>query len=168
MRFENNAFWREGVRITIILAISLGLALVVNVKHPMGLPLHLNKVKRPGIPGWVWAKLHHTHPRSALEQVAKGRGTLVDVRDAKEYRNDHAQKALNLPYHDFNNTYPHFSQTVPVGEPLFIYCYGTACGLSPRVAKRLLALGYTNLTIVKRGYEAWKKSGLPIEDGIKG
>jgi rhodanese-related sulfurtransferase len=163
MRNLKTAIVHDLVRIMILLLSSLVLAIIVNTLHPMGLPLLLTEVKRPGIPTWVWNQLRYTDVQTAFQEVSTGGGILVDVRDRDDYQEGQARGAINLPYHGFEEAYPAFANKVSKKEHLFLYCYGTQCGLSARVAKRLLVLGFKNLTIIEHGFEAWKKSDLPID-----
>jgi rhodanese-related sulfurtransferase len=151
------------VRLMVLLLSSLVLAIIMNMMHPMGLPLLLTEVDRPGIPRWIWKQFRYADVRSGFDKVSTGPGTLVDVRDRDDYRKSHAAGAINLPYHGFEEHFSAFAKKVSNKEPLFIYCYGTQCGLSARVAKRLLVLGFENLTIIKQGFKGWEKSNLPIE-----
>ena len=155
------------VRLMTLLLSSLVLAIIVNMMHPMGLPLRLTKVNRPGIPTWIWNQLRYTDVQTAFQEVSTGNGILVDVRDKNDYQKGYARGAINLPYHGFEEAYPAFANKVSKKEQLFLYCYGTECGLSARVAKRLVVLGFENLTIIKQGFEAWKKSNLPINEKIQ-
>lgn len=152
------------VRIMFLLISSLVLAIIVNSIHPMGLPILLTNVKTPGIPTWVWNKLDISDAQTAFEEVSNGSGILVIVLDRNDYQNGYDQGAIILPYHEFEEYYPTFSKKVSKEEHLFLYCYGsTHCVLSSRIAKRLLILGFKNLTIITQGFGAWKESNLPID-----
>ena len=156
------------VRLMTLLLASLVLAISINMMHPMGLPLRLTKVNHhPGIPNWIGEQFHYTNVRSAFDEVSTGHGTLVDVRNKDDYRESHAVGAINLPYYGFEEAYPAFAKEVSKQQNILIYCYGTGCALSPRVAKRLVVLGFKNVTIIEKGFEAWKKSNLPINEKIQ-
>jgi rhodanese-related sulfurtransferase len=156
---------QDFVKIILILVTSLILAIVVNAIHPMGLPIRLNKVKNPGMPEWVWNKLKSIDVKTAFDEISNGRGILVDVRMEKDYKNEHVQGAINLPYYEFEKFYPDFVKKVSKEEPLYLYCYGGVnCVLSSRVAKRLLVLGYKDLTTIRQGFSAWKKLNLPTDN----
>jgi rhodanese-related sulfurtransferase len=92
---------------------------------------------------------------------------VVDTRDAQDFRREHLPRAISLPYHGFNEHYPQFAASVPKDRPLLLYCYGTDCGLAARVGKRLIAEGYTQVTILRNGIEAWKAANLPLERSEK-
>jgi len=152
------------VRIMFLLFISLILAIIVNKIHPMGLPIRLTKIKSPGIPIWVWNQLHFTDAQTAFEEVSIGNGILVDVRDMSDYQEGYAQGAISLPYRGFTDYYPAFTNKVSKEDRLFIYCYGSRYSvINILSAKRLLVLGFKNLTIIKGGFMAWVTSGLPID-----
>ena len=88
---------------------------------------------------------------------------VIDTRDEPDFRKQHIPGAVSLPYHEFNQRYPHFAESVSEARPLLLYCYGTGCGLAARVGKRLITRGYTDVTILRGGIEAWKAGNLPLE-----
>jgi len=95
--------------------------------------------------------------------AARGENVLlVDVRERKDYEQSHARGAVSLPYHGFDTTYPEFASRVPLDKRILLYCYGTKCGLSARVATRLVERGYTRVVIVRNGFDAWTAAGLPV------
>jgi len=151
-------------KILLVLLASLVLAIIINSFHPMKLPLWLGEVNRPGIPKEIWKKIDYTNAKDAFE-TSKAYGViLLDVRDRKDYLKNRIPNAINLPYHGFENFYQFFDDKVSKNSQILVYCYGTQCGLSARVAKRLIVLGFTNLTVIKGGIEAWKKANLPIDE----
>ena len=157
---------RESWQMAAMILGSLALALVMNAFHPMGLPLRLSKsgVKRPGVPTWLWAQIRFTSARRALAEVWQSTNAiLVDVRDSKDYDASHAAGAFSLPYRAFEASCTEFADRVPRERRVLLYCYGTDCGLSVRVASRLLQRGYRDVVVVERGFAAWQVAGLPIE-----
>ena len=152
------------LRLMILLLASLVLAIIINMMHPMGLPLRLTEVNRPGIPKAIWEKIDFTNTKDAFERSKAPGVILLDVRDRKDYLKNRIPNANNLPYHGFENDYPNFAKKVSKQHHILIYCYGTECGLSARVAKRLIVLGFTHLTVIRGGIEAWKKVNLPIDE----
>ncbi|MEV8630386.1 rhodanese-like domain-containing protein [Streptosporangium sp. NPDC051023] len=46
------------------------------------------------------------------------------------------------------------------------YCSNAACGNSEAVARRLTALGYTNVRKYRDGIQDWAEAGLPVESGV--
>ncbi|ACZ85479.1 rhodanese-like domain-containing protein [Streptosporangium roseum] len=45
------------------------------------------------------------------------------------------------------------------------YCSNPACGNSEAVARRLIALGYTDVRKYREGIQDWTEAGLPVETG---
>ena len=155
---------RDCRRITVLLVAALALALGLNALHPAGLPLVLSAVRRPGVPARIWKKLRFTDAKSASRTVSgDSNAVLVDVRDRKDYEVSHAAGAISLPYRRFDRSLPEFTARVSPGKRVLLYCYGTQCGLSVRVASRLVRRGYADVVIVKKGFEAWKAARLPVD-----
>jgi rhodanese-related sulfurtransferase len=150
-------------RIVIVVFSALLLGLAVNAFHPQSLPLTLAEAKRPGIPLRIWKRLRFTDAQKAFEMAARGENALlVDVRDRKDYEQSHGRGAVSLPYHGFDRTYPEFASRVPLEKRILLYCYGTKCGMSARVATRLVERGYANVVIVRNGFAGWTAAGLPV------
>jgi rhodanese-related sulfurtransferase len=51
------------------------------------------------------------------------------------------------------------------GAAIVTYCSNPACPNSQRVADKLTALGYTNVSKYREGIEDWVAAGLPVESG---
>jgi rhodanese-related sulfurtransferase len=138
-----------------------GFGLLANALHPMGLPLTLAEVPRPGVPTWVWRKVARVEPAEARRLAERKAVVVVDARDAQDYAAGHVAGSISLPYHQFTARYPEVAGELPRDRPLLIYCYGSSCGLSMRLAKRLLKEGYDDLTVVEGGIAAWERAGYP-------
>lgn len=150
-------FWR----IIFLLVASLILGLAVNLFHPMRLPIWLREVKEPAIPVWVSKRLRTTDAKNAFLESSEGQAVLVDVRNKEDYQKEHIQGAINLPYYGFQRHYPEFAEKISKKAHLFIYCYHSECDIDSWVAKRLLILGFSNLTLVEEGFLGLKEQGLP-------
>jgi 3-mercaptopyruvate sulfurtransferase SseA len=50
---------------------------------------------------------------------------------------------------------------------IVVYCDGTECELSHRVADKLHQLDYKNVRILLNGWTVWHGAGLPTETGAK-
>ena len=159
----------NSARMLIIFIASIVFTIIVNAFHPSGLPLLLTEGKRPGIPVGEWNELGYTDAHKAFKIVSAGQGLLIDIRDKEDYDKSRPAGAINLPYHDFEDACYAFADEVSMDQNLFILCHGKLCGMSVRIAKRLLDLGFKNIQIIKQDYEDWKKSNLPIgENTLKG
>jgi len=142
--------------------VSLILAIAGNTMHPMSLPLLVTK-GQPGVPNWVLERFKQVDTQRAMGLVNNPEVLVIDTRDEPDFRKQHIPGAVSLPYHGFNQRYPQFAESVSKDRQLLLYCYGTDCGLAARVGKRLITKGYTELTILRRGIEAWKAANLPLE-----
>lgn len=47
--------------------------------------------------------------------------------------------------------------------PIVVYCSGPACPNSMDAGKKLVTLGFTNVSVFEGGLEAWKNSGRGVE-----
>ncbi|MGE5530920.1 MAG: rhodanese-like domain-containing protein [Bacteroidota bacterium] len=104
----------------------------------------------------VWQKIQFADAAS-VERLDGA--LLVDVRDPDDFEAGHPAGAVNLPYREFNAAYPDFRNKVKKTTPLCLYCYGSECGTSVRVANRLIQSGCTDVTVVRGGFEAWQGHG---------
>ena len=153
----------SSVRIIVILLSSLVVTIIVNSMHPAELPLMLAEGQRPGIPKGAWeARLRYVSLGDVVDEITAGQAILIDLRDAEDFSKSHAPGSINLPYHEFDDFLPDFEEKVSTEQRLFIFGQGMLFGMSARIAKRLSDLGYNNITILKQGFEQWKKLDLPV------
>jgi rhodanese-related sulfurtransferase len=107
-----------------------------------------------------------TISRTDLQQlIAQGHPlTLVDALPASYYDQQHLPGAINLVEADAANLaatlLPHRGQTVVT------YCSNEACQNSKAVARRLEALGYTDVRTYPGGIQDWVEAGLPTETAV--
>lgn len=97
--------------------------------------------------------------------------TLVDVRSTAEFNDGHPAGALHVPLLDADEDTgqmmpnPDFIRVMRANfapdTSLLLSC--RTGGRSARAAQMLEAFGFTNLTNVDGGYEAWTPAGLPTE-----
>jgi rhodanese-related sulfurtransferase len=144
-----------------IVALGAGLGLLANAVHPMGLPLLLREVPSPAVPLWVWRAVRTVDAAEAHKLWREGSATLVDARNSEDFAAAHIAHSLSLPYWGFSAAYPNVAGRLPKEGPTLIYCYGSSCGLSMRLAKRLLYEGYENLIVLDGGIAAWEAAGYP-------
>ncbi len=153
------SFWRVLTRSAAIVVIGAALGLLSNALHPMGLPLSLSDVEGPGVPRSVWDQVDRVEPDEAQRLWEERSVIFVDVRDTSDYVEAHIPGSISLPYHEFTTAYPLIREQFPEHEPILIYCYGSECGLSMRVAKRLVPMGYEKLIVLSGGIIAWRNAG---------
>ena len=97
--------------------------------------------------------------------------TYIDVRSSAEFSAGRPAGAINVPLLDNDEdtgqlmTNPDFVRVMRANfaadTPLLVGCQSG--GRSSRAAQILEAFGFTCITNVAGGYEAWKPSGLPID-----
>ena len=97
--------------------------------------------------------------------------TYIDVRSTMEFAAGRPAGAINVPLLDNDEdtgqliTNPDFVRVMranfPADTPLLVGCQSG--GRSSRAAQILEAFGFTCITNVAGGYEAWKPTGLPID-----
>jgi len=138
------------------------LGLLANALHPMGLPLTLREVRGPAIPVWIWRAVRQVDAAEARRLWAAQAVVVLDARNSGDYAQDHIPGSLSLPYWELSSAYPAVAARLPHDRPLLITCYGSECGLSMRLAKRLLADGYRDLIVLRGGIAAWEAAGYPL------
>ena len=97
--------------------------------------------------------------------------TFIDVRSSSEFARGRPAGAINVPLLDHDEdtgqlmANPDFVRVMranfPADTPLLVGCQSG--GRSSRAARMLEAFGFTCITNVAGGYDAWKPSGLPID-----
>lgn len=82
---------------------------------------------------------------------------LIDSRPKKrKYNKGHIPGAISIPDMSFEK----MTHKLPADKstPLYLYCGGLKCKLSPNSAKKAIKLGYKKVFIVPDGYPGWKKA----------
>lgn len=155
------------LRAAAIAAVGCLLGLAANALHPMGLPLALGNIEGPGIPRWVWRVVPNATPQAAHRLWQVGEVIFLDTRDADDYAEERIPGSINLPFRDMADTLPRVRCELPTEAPILIYCYGSHCGLAMRLAKRLLPLGYEDLSVMRGGIAGWEAAGYELESGAE-
>ena len=88
---------------------------------------------------------------------------VVETLDEKYFRKFHLPGAINVPPGDgFDER---IRQAVPdKDKPVVVYCMDEACDASPKAARSMEELGYTNVMDYAAGKMDWKNADLPIEN----
>lgn len=90
-----------------------------------------------------------------------GRGAqLIDVLEAKEYEDSHLPGAINIPLGDIAEMAP---RLLDPAKPTVTYCYDSLCDMSPRAARRLETIGFTDVYDYVASKVDWLGAGLPFE-----
>jgi rhodanese-related sulfurtransferase len=104
-----------------------------------------------------------TVTRADLEQLlAEGRPvTLVDALPQSYYAQLHLPGAINLVESDVDT---HAAELLPHRDRTIVtYCSNSACQNSKAVARRLEALGYTDVRTYPAGIQDWVEAGNATE-----
>ena len=135
------------------------------------------KVYAEGYPDWKkkggLQAVSIAHIKKLVDSKAKV--VIVDSRPkARKYDKGHIPGAISIP----DTQFAQFKEQLPADKatPLYFYCGGLKCKLSPSSAQKAIALGYTKVFIVPEGYPAWKtaygggaaKAAPAIQEGTAG
>src|SRR3989344_6602427 len=86
---------------------------------------------------------------------------LIDVNPKHSYDKHHIKESTYLNYDHLIADFRKLN--VPREKFLVFYCEDNWCNASPIAAKKIAALGYTNVHEYKEGVQGWIKAGMPIE-----
>jgi len=155
-------------QVIIILLFSIATALMTNALRSNSLPLVGDWSQ-----GTFSLKAEFDIPTVPLEgavvKFLSDEALFLDARSRADYQLGHIQGALNLPVHegDFGRRLQEFSLKVDHEKELIVYCDGTSCSLSPKLASVLKGLGYRDVKILINGWTEWTMAGMPFEAGGK-
>jgi len=130
-----------------------------NALSPLGIRWTLSPDGRVGIPQVFESRLPQVSAADALRISEDNETIFIDVRDEKDYREAHIPGAINLPMREWSQLEAEVQRRLPKDARLVLYCYGGDCGLSTRMGKRLLELGYQHPIVLRRGWVEWKEAG---------
>ena len=117
------------------------------------------KVYADGMPDWKKkgnvVAVSVTHLKKQID--AQKKMAVIDSRPKKrKYDKGHIPTAISIPDSSFDK----MANKLPADKttPLYFYCGGYKCKLSPNSANKALKLGYKKVYIVPEGYPGWKKA----------
>ena len=88
---------------------------------------------------------------------------LVEVLPRDSFEEGHLPSAVNIPGEELRERAP---AALPDRDAeIVVYCANPSCEASPRAARILTEMGYTNVMDYAGGKEHWKEGGLPLETG---
>jgi rhodanese-related sulfurtransferase len=151
---------KTAVRAGLIILFGVILGLAGNAVSPRGIPLIRPPKQQPKPEEYILLE-------KAKELWDSGTAIFLDAREPADYAAGHIGMAFNLPVLAFEK---HFAEVAPMltpESPVVVYCDGTECELSHRLAKNLQQVGYTNVHMLYNGWTVWKQSGFPTEQGVR-
>lgn len=93
---------------------------------------------------------------SQLTQRVNAGAQLIDLRRADDFRAGHISGAKNIQMEDLDN---HIDQLGDKTKPIVLYCYSG--GFSGRGVGLLKKAGFTDVTHLSSGMNAWQQDNLP-------
>ena len=110
---------------------------------------------------WPFSRNGAGRPRSidvheAFQRVRAG-ARLVDVRSEHEFSTAHPKGARNVPPARIARGETKLDRD----DEIMVICLSGH--RSPRQAKRLMRMGFTNVANVEGGLRAWQRAGLPVK-----
>lgn len=101
---------------------------------------------------------------AACAEVAAGlpdaRKLIIDVREPEEYRQGHLPAAINIPRGLLEFRISGEPALQDCARPLVVYC--KTSGRAALAASVLQQMGFSDVTSIAGGYDAWAAAGLPV------
>lgn len=111
-------------------------------------------------------------PRISIAELkadlaAKKAILLIDVRHEEHFAAAHPAGAKNAPAENFLEAYSrlNLATLARAAEEVVVLCDSEKCPNADRVAKTLSTFKHDNVRVLQDGWDAYEKSGLPIEKG---
>jgi len=107
-----------------------------------------------------WTKKSYTEVDIAVVKgaQAKNSAVIVDARPYKMFLKETIPGAVSIPDTDMDTLKGRFPTNQ--GEKIITFCGGYHCAKSHNIAKKLISLGYRDVSVFAAGMPAWKKAGL--------
>ncbi|MFZ5945508.1 MAG: rhodanese-like domain-containing protein [Bacillota bacterium] len=82
---------------------------------------------------------------------------LVDSRPKGKFDEGHIPGSINIPFDDWDK----YSNLLPEDKkmPIYFYCGGMSCSLSPKSAHKAKEMGYENVYVYQEGEPFWRDAG---------
>ena len=98
--------------------------------------------------------------RNEVAKLLERGAQVVEVLSPEEYDEEHLPGAINIPLRRIEREAP---ERIDSSLPVVVYCWDSACDLSPRAAWRLESLGFHDVYDYSAGKLDWISAGLPTE-----
>jgi hydroxyacylglutathione hydrolase len=107
--------------------------------------------------GFALAETPQISVQALLQRMQASKSSVLDVRREPEWQAGHIEDAAWWPLDNFKVAAPEIDRDVPVA----VHCKG---GYRSMIACSLLQrAGFSNVTNVVGGFDAWLSAGLPVE-----
>jgi len=146
------------INYVVILAISVGIALIYNYLNP-------NKINI--LPEFYDSEAFaHISLSMAKEKFDSKQAVFIDARPNIFFNQRHIENAINLPLPNFDIDYLYLMNTLfelEEDQAIIIYGRSISAYYDYEVAEKLDLRGHKNILILKDGFSEWKKAGYPIK-----
>ncbi len=83
--------------------------------------------------------------------------TIVDARLPQDFVAGHLANAISIPPSSSSEQCQQALAGVPISNRILLYCQSNGCPYSEIAARKLIALGYSNILYFRDGWIAWEK-----------
>lgn len=97
-------------------------------------------------------------PQDITLLINRGKATIVDVRDAKEYAEGHLPDAKNIPLAELDNRLKELDKF----KSRSLIVVGKSDARGSAAAAKLGKAGFADVVNLAGGIAAWQKAGLPL------
>jgi rhodanese-related sulfurtransferase len=97
-------------------------------------------------------------PQDITMLINRGKTTILDVRDAKDYADGHLPDAKNIPLADLDKRLPELDKF----KNRSLIVVGKSDARASAAAAKLGKAGFADVVNLEGGVAAWQKAGLPL------
>ncbi|MYN42683.1 rhodanese-like domain-containing protein [Duganella sp. FT109W] len=97
-------------------------------------------------------------PQDITMLINRGKTTILDVRDAKDYADGHLPDAKNIPLADLDKRLPELDKF----KSRSLIVVGKSDARASAAAAKLGKAGFADVVNLEGGVAAWQKAGLPL------
>lgn len=117
------------------------------------------KVYPAGEPEWIKKSYKEVDSIVLKSAYENNSALIVDARPYKKFLQETVPGAISIPDTKLDKLVGRFPFNKE--EKIIVFCGGFKCVKSHIVAKKLISLGYKNVSVYAAGLPAWKKENLP-------
>lgn len=98
-------------------------------------------------------------PKQAVDKINRDHATLIDIRDEKEFAQNHIVNSKNLSVQELANE-ARIKKLKTRGKPVIVVCQKGQSAM--KAAMQLDKAGVENVFILRGGIDAWRSAGMPL------
>lgn len=100
-------------------------------------------------------------PAEMQPQLADAAPLLIDVREPEEFARGHVPGAVNIPRGMLEFAISGNPALQDLARPVVVYC--KTSGRAALSAAALQTMGFSNVTSIAGGFDAWQTAGYPVD-----